>query len=143
MLDLILYFDSCAMVIKLSVLCHSVQIHPRMEQYFYKWNHLGKDQPNIYHLNIGGRWETLGHTDKERGQHQERGQHSYNIESFFQIQFVGCFAPIKCLAFDLCLWWQFGERAQTSGIILLVAGWSKVVILPCLQWLKEVNRSLK
>ena len=61
------------MMVYLSILTDSVQIHPCVKN-LNKRNHLGKDEPNINHLHIGSGGEALGDTDEEGGEDKEGGQ---------------------------------------------------------------------
>ena len=45
-----------------------------MHDYLGKGNQLSKDEPDVYHLDIGGGGQRLRHADEEGGQHQQRGQ---------------------------------------------------------------------
>ena len=45
-----------------------------MKKNLNKWNHLGKNQPNINHLDIGSGWEGLRNTDEEVCENQKRGE---------------------------------------------------------------------
>ena len=66
--------DSSAMVIDLPGLADPEDVHPSIEQNLCKGDQLDKYEPNINHLDIGGGWQALGHTDEQCGQHQEGGQ---------------------------------------------------------------------
>ena len=61
-------------MVDVSVFIYSVKIHPRVEKNLNKWNHLGKNEPNIHHLNIGSGWQGLRNTDEEICENQERGE---------------------------------------------------------------------
>ena len=61
-------------MIYFSVLIDPVHIHPGVKEHLYKGNHLGEYQPNINHLDIGGRWKTLRDTDEEGSKHEKRSE---------------------------------------------------------------------
>ena len=45
-----------------------------MQQHLHKCNHLGKDEPNINHLDVGCLGEGARDTDEEGGEDKEGGQ---------------------------------------------------------------------
>ena len=47
--------------------------------YLCEGNQLSEYEPDIYHLDIGGGGEGLGHADEEGGQHKQRGQVYCNL----------------------------------------------------------------
>ena len=67
-------FHWFAMVVNFSLFIYPVHVNPRVEKDFCKGNQLGKNQPNVNHLDVGSGGKALRNTDEERGEDKEGGE---------------------------------------------------------------------